>query len=354
MAVLAASSRVSFLLCSRPSRGSAPQTQQPVPAVRHARSVCAPWPAPSARQATLGFSCCRAAKDDGLSDYTEVKVDSVRVSQGNSIVYLRLLSSENLILQVHIGAWMCVLVCARLRGAWLWRLAVLANTAACQPLVRLAAGLQWWVGLVLLHFKCVARWGCGAPLLQPGDAVDTHSSTHVLNFRCGLSSAGHEGLVGCGEARWAKKHQAPLPWAATSPSWHSCCCALARTLPDAGEHESSALLKEISKGRVLRPLTHDLTKQLLSAVGYRVTKIRITDMVSNTYYARVHVARVNALVSGACHWPNLCQDARSSLQLWNTGLFLVHLRQHVCSRVGASCRADPDVCESARVTCCRA
>ncbi|KAF8065518.1 hypothetical protein HT031_003119 [Scenedesmus sp. PABB004] len=58
-----------------------------------------------------------------------------------------------------------------------------------------------------------------------------------------------------------------------------------------GEHESNALLREINKQRQVRPLTHDLLKNLLSDLGYRVTKVRVTDIIANTYYARVHVAR---------------------------------------------------------------
>ena len=46
-----------------------------------------------------------------------------------------------------------------------------------------------------------------------------------------------------------------------------------------GEAEASALLKEINKQKAFRPLTHDLTKHLLQAVGFRVLKIRITELV---------------------------------------------------------------------------
>ena len=41
----------------------------------------------------------------------------------------------------------------------------------------------------------------------------------------------------------------------------------------------------------LRPLTHDLMKNTLEALGFRVTKVRITALVGNTYHARVHYAR---------------------------------------------------------------
>lgn len=43
-----------------------------------------------------------SSKDPSLEDYVEVRIDSVRVSQGASIVYLRVVGSESVI-PVHIG-----------------------------------------------------------------------------------------------------------------------------------------------------------------------------------------------------------------------------------------------------------
>ena len=59
-----------------------------------------------------------------------------------------------------------------------------------------------------------------------------------------------------------------------------------------GEHESNALLKEINKQKQLRPLTHDVAKNMLQAIGYKVTKIRVTDIIANTFYARIHLVSV--------------------------------------------------------------
>ena len=61
-----------------------------------------------------------------------------------------------------------------------------------------------------------------------------------------------------------------------------------------GEQESNALLKEINKQRQMRPLTHDVMRNLLKEINFRVTKIRITDIVANTYYARIHLAHLNS------------------------------------------------------------
>lgn len=67
------------------------------------------------------------------------------------------------------------------------------------------------------------------------------------------------------------------------------------TLPvHIGEAESNALMKEISNQRNMRPLTHDVAKSMLLKVGYRVSMIRITEIVSNTYYARIHLAQIQA------------------------------------------------------------
>ena len=62
-----------------------------------------------------------------------------------------------------------------------------------------------------------------------------------------------------------------------------------------GENESSALLKEINKTKQMRPLTHDLLRSMLMAIGYKVTKMRITEIVNSTYFARVHLSRAGSL-----------------------------------------------------------
>ena len=49
-----------------------------------------------------------------------------------------------------------------------------------------------------------------------------------------------------------------------------------------GEAESSALVKEINQTRQVRPLTHDVAKSMVTALGFRVSKIRITDIIANT------------------------------------------------------------------------
>jgi hypothetical protein len=52
----------------------------------------------------LNLIVARASKDDELSDHIEVKVDSVRVTNGAAVIFLRLCgSAPGLVLPVHIG-----------------------------------------------------------------------------------------------------------------------------------------------------------------------------------------------------------------------------------------------------------
>ena len=49
-----------------------------------------------------------------------------------------------------------------------------------------------------------------------------------------------------------------------------------------GEHESRALQLELQKASKIRPLTHDVTKNIIGALGYAITRIVVTDLIQNT------------------------------------------------------------------------
>ncbi len=59
-----------------------------------------------------------------------------------------------------------------------------------------------------------------------------------------------------------------------------------------GEYECGALIKEMHKKKLPRPGTHDLMKNILDVVGYRITQVRVTALVGNIYHARVHMLGV--------------------------------------------------------------
>lgn len=56
-----------------------------------------------------------------------------------------------------------------------------------------------------------------------------------------------------------------------------------------GEYECGALIKEMHKKSSPRPGTHDLLKNTVEAMGYSVTRVRITSLVGNIYHARIQL-----------------------------------------------------------------
>jgi len=65
-----------------------------------------------------------------------------------------------------------------------------------------------------------------------------------------------------------------------------------KTLPIwIGFMEASSIAMELEKTPRLRPITHDLVKNLLEKLKYDVTKIEVTDLRDDTFYARIYLKR---------------------------------------------------------------
>ena len=63
-----------------------------------------------------------------------------------------------------------------------------------------------------------------------------------------------------------------------------------RSLPIwVGIFEANAIALELEKIATPRPMTHDLIKNILESVHARVTKVVITDLKENTFYALLHL-----------------------------------------------------------------
>jgi len=56
-----------------------------------------------------------------------------------------------------------------------------------------------------------------------------------------------------------------------------------------GLPEANAIALELEKIPTQRPMTHDLIKNIFETVGARVTKVAVTDLKENTFYALIHV-----------------------------------------------------------------
>jgi len=63
-----------------------------------------------------------------------------------------------------------------------------------------------------------------------------------------------------------------------------------RTLPIwIGMLEAHAIASEMEGVKLLRPMTHDLLKNILELVDAKVNKVEINDLRENTYYAIIHI-----------------------------------------------------------------
>ena len=56
-----------------------------------------------------------------------------------------------------------------------------------------------------------------------------------------------------------------------------------------GIYEANAIALELEKIKTPRPMTHDLIKNILETIEARVTKVVVTDLKENTFYAVLHL-----------------------------------------------------------------
>lgn len=60
-----------------------------------------------------------------------------------------------------------------------------------------------------------------------------------------------------------------------------------------GAFEANAIALEIEKIVPQRPMTHDLIRNLITEIGYKVIRVIITDLRENTFYASIELADEN-------------------------------------------------------------
>lgn len=60
-----------------------------------------------------------------------------------------------------------------------------------------------------------------------------------------------------------------------------------------GFMEASAIAMELEKTPRVRPLTHDLMKNLLEVLKFSVTRVEVTDLRNDTFYAEIRLQRGN-------------------------------------------------------------
>src|SRR5512140_1976586 len=57
-----------------------------------------------------------------------------------------------------------------------------------------------------------------------------------------------------------------------------------------GKPEADSIALALGGVMTPRPLTHDLVKNMLAGLKIKITKIVITEILDNTYYALIHLA----------------------------------------------------------------
>lgn len=63
-----------------------------------------------------------------------------------------------------------------------------------------------------------------------------------------------------------------------------------------GPSEASAIAMELAGVKFSRPLTHDLVKQIILGLGGEVTKVSITRVKENTYFAEMEIHQDDTVV----------------------------------------------------------
>ena len=57
-----------------------------------------------------------------------------------------------------------------------------------------------------------------------------------------------------------------------------------------GPYEANAIALEIEKTAPLRPMTHDLLRNLITQIGATVERVVVTDLIDNTFYAVIEMS----------------------------------------------------------------
>jgi bifunctional DNase/RNase len=63
-----------------------------------------------------------------------------------------------------------------------------------------------------------------------------------------------------------------------------------------GHYEAWAIAMELSGLTSKRPLTHDLIKSAIELMGGKVEKVEVTQLVNQTFYAKIHIQKNGSLL----------------------------------------------------------
>lgn len=64
-----------------------------------------------------------------------------------------------------------------------------------------------------------------------------------------------------------------------------------------GPYEAMAIAMELAGITSKRPLTHDLMKMVISGLGGKITKVEITELKDQTFYARIWIQQDDSILN---------------------------------------------------------
>ena len=64
-----------------------------------------------------------------------------------------------------------------------------------------------------------------------------------------------------------------------------------------GHPEAAAILMKLQSQTSARPMTHDLVSDMLEQLGASISRITVTELRENTFFARIHLTRGDATLS---------------------------------------------------------
>ena len=64
-----------------------------------------------------------------------------------------------------------------------------------------------------------------------------------------------------------------------------------------GQPEAAAILMKLQGASTPRPMTHDLLTEILSELDARITRITVTELRENTFYAKILLTRQTEILA---------------------------------------------------------
>ena len=102
-----------------------------------------------------------------------------------------------------------------------------------------------------------------------------------------------------------------------------------------GQLEAIAIASELEKIKHARPMTHDLLKNTIAALGFTVKRIEVNDLRDNTFFATIYLDREGTIIPVDSRPSDAIALAiRVAARIW--------VAEHVIEKAGQKAEVAPD------------